>query len=144
MKTLCLLLSFFFLAFVGCNKVKQQTNTSQHHSGSIIGIWELRVLHGGMLASPHGNYYPPGNGHRWKFTDSLYEQYADGKLVMSGKYSLSKDTCPATGTYMDAFKLEQNSSYKTFFEFSSDTLVLYNGVIAADGTISKYVIIEDK
>jgi len=43
---------------------------------------------------------------------------------------------------MDAFKLEQNSSYRTFFEFSNDTLVMYNGMIAADGTITKYVRVE--
>jgi hypothetical protein len=143
MKTLSLLFTFFLIASVGCHKAEEKTNTNQHHSGSIIGTWELRVLYGAMLANSPGNYYP-GNGHRWKFTDSLYEQYADGKLVMSGKYSLTKDTCPATGTYMDAFKLEQNFSYKTFFEFLNDTLVLYNGVIAADGTISKYVILSDK
>ena len=142
MKQQYLLFSLLLISgidFIGCNKPDQKKNSNQNSSDSLVGSWELRVLHGGMMPSPHGPNYPPGNGDRWKFTDSLYERYENGQLVVQGKYSLTKDTCPATGTYMDAFILQQDYSYKIFFEFSNDTLVMYNGIIAADGTITKYV-----
>ena len=146
MKQYILLFSIFLIgAFVliGCNKAEQKIKGKQDNSGSIIGQWELRVLHGGMVVNPSGPNYPPGNGDMWKFTDSLYERYTNRGLAASGKYSLTKDTCPATGRYMDAFILQQDFPYKIFFEFSNDSLVMYNGIIAADGTITKYVRVQD-
>jgi len=43
---------------------------------------------------------------------------------------------------MDAISFRNNSNnygFQIFFEISRDTLTMYHGVIAADGTISKYV-----
>jgi len=40
---------------------------------------------------------------------------------------------------MDVLILKQNYNEKVFFEIAKDTLILYRGIIAADGTIGKYV-----
>jgi hypothetical protein len=134
--SLCLITA---IIIIGCDKADQKKNPKKKATSSIVGSWELRVLHGGMIPRPEGPNYPPGNGDKWKFTDSLYEHYEKGQLASHGKYSLIKDTCPATGTYMDAFVVQEDYPHRIFFEFSKDTLVMYNGIIAADGTITKYV-----
>jgi len=147
MKQYILLFGILFIGaivLISCNKAEQKTNGKQDNSGTLNGKWELRVLHGGMAVNPSGPNYPPGNGDMWRFTDSLYERYANGQIVVSGKYSLTKDTSQATGKYMDAFILQQDFPYKIFFEFSNDSLVMYNGMIAADGTITKYVRVENQ
>ena len=129
------------LLFGGCDKKSSSDKAKEpvENSNLIVGEWELRDLTGGMVPNQKPGY-PPGNGDKYKFVDlHYYERYIDGKVVASGSYSLAKDTCPATGRYMNAFVLEQNAPWKIYFEFSNDTLVLYNGIIAADGTISRYV-----
>ena len=52
--------------------------------------------------------------------------------------SFRPTTSLATGRYMDAFILNNNNSAELFFEISNNTLTLYRGIIAADGTIETY------
>ena len=132
-----ILLILCILVILGCNRSKT-SDEKKIYSDSLQGAWELRELRGGMIAglSP---YYSPGNGNVWSFSDSTFKHYAEGKLVDSGTYTLTRDTCPATLTEMDAFVLSNSYGYEIFFEISKDTLTLYTGVIAADGTIAKYI-----
>jgi hypothetical protein len=111
--------------------------------GSIKGDWELRILYGCQV--PNCNpYFQPGNGNTWHFTDStwlhtvksLSPNYTSSD---SAFYVLGRDTCMATGRLMDYFKAKGDPYEGIFFEIENDTLTLYNGVIAADGTIQKYV-----
>ena len=122
---------------VGCNR-SETTDEKKIYSDSLEGAWELREVRGGMVAglSP---YYSQGNGNIWRFSESTLHHYAEGKLVDSGTFTITRDTCPATQTEMDAFILSNSYSHHIFFEISKDTLTLYNGIIAADGTIEKYV-----
>lgn len=141
------LFSLFFAAFliVSCNKeiAKDSSNTSTRiaSAGSIVGAWELRILYGVQVPgiSP---YFSPGNGNIRKFDDSTYQYFEKGKLSSAGNYMLTKDTSQATGRLMDAIILVQEHKRKVHFEIVKDTLTLYDGTIAACGTIQKYVRIE--
>jgi len=112
-------------------------------SGSIKGDWELRILYG--CQTPNCNpYFQPGNGNTWHFTDTTYlhtVQSLSPRYTASDSavYILGKDTCMATGRMMDYFKAKDDPFEGTFFEIKNDTLTLYRGIIAADGTIQKYV-----
>ncbi len=121
------------LLILSCTKTNIETV-----SNSIKGTWELRHVEGGYRAPGTNPDYPPGNGTIWKFTDSTYQYYGSGPLLAQGSYTLTKDTSLATGRYMDAFILNNNNSAELFFEISNNTLTLYRGIIAADGTIETY------
>lgn len=106
---------------------------------ALQNTWELRNVYGGYRTPGTSPNTSPGNKNIWKFTDSTYEQYVSGVLQKTGKYTVTKGTSPATGRLMDALILDNNTTTKLFFEFANDTLVLYRGIVAADGTIEKYV-----
>jgi len=131
-------LIFSILISVGCHRTKS-VDEKKVYSNSLQGDWELRNVFGGFGPPGRPTNFPAGNGHIRSFKDSTFKYYADGKLVDSGTFALTRDTCPATQTLMDAFILSNSYGHKIFFEISKDTLTLYNGVIAADGTIEKYV-----
>ncbi len=130
-----LILSILIIA--SCHRSKS-VDDKKVYSNSLEGAWELRELRGGMIAglSP---YYSPGNGQIRAYKDSSFKFYVNGKLTDTGTFTLTRDTCPATHTLMDAYIISTAYGHKTFFGISKDTLTLYDGVIAADGTIAKYV-----
>ena len=148
MKTICPLCLLFILLISqsGCTKADETpTVVDPPMSGapaSLKNSWELRFAYGGLRAPNTNPNYLPGNKNIWKLMDSTYQIYSNGVLQQTGKYTLTKDTCYATGRFMDAMILDKNTAYKLFFEVANDTLVMYRGVIAADGTIEKYVRIE--
>jgi hypothetical protein len=130
------------LLFAGCDRQTTGSNKS-NYSRSLAGAWELRSLFGGFRAPGPDPVYSPGNGNIWSFRDSTFRQYYEGKLVDSGSFSIIRDTCPATQTLMDAFVTSKSHGHRMFFEISKDTLTIYNGIIAADGTIEKYFRLSD-
>ena len=124
-----------------CNKSEKSTSGTSKEvlTNSIIGNWELRVVYGGNMPNPNPTY-PPGNGDIWKFVDAhYYERYQGTTVTNSGSYQLTNDTCPETGRYMEAFVIDNYGPLKIYFEFSKDTLIMYHGVVAADGVIARYV-----
>jgi hypothetical protein len=147
MKTIVSLVLLFMLLNLqsACTKgddaqiVVDPVLTSNNGPVSLQNSWELRSLYGGYSAPNRNPNYAPGNKNIWKFMDSTYKQYSGGVLRKTGTYTLTKGTSPATGRYMDVMILDRNAGAELFFEFSKDTLVLYRGVIAADGTVEKYV-----
>jgi hypothetical protein len=118
---------------VSCKK-----NHKELISGRLQGVWELRHVEGGFRAPGTSPDYAPGNGNMWKFSDSTYQYYVNGQLSVQGSYTLTKDISPATGKNMDALILDSNNNWKLFFEISNNTLTLYRGIVAADGTIETY------
>ncbi len=144
MKTI---IAFAYLAIVilGYSSCTKQTVSLKKESSfsynSLQGDWELRTLIGCQVPGCNPNFNP-GNGNIWRFTDSTFEAYADHKLVDSGRYYIGTDTCLQTNRVMDFFVNEQRTNLyyndKIFFEFVDGQLILYRGVIAADGTIQKY------
>ncbi len=112
-------------------------------SASISGYWELRVLYGCQM--PNCNpYFSAGNGNTWYFKDSTYRHTVVSQAPQytssdSAVYIVGRDTCMATGSLMNFFKPKDDPYTRIFFEIKKDTLILYWGVITADGTIQKYV-----
>ena len=136
--TPCVFFLLVILVTLGCNRSKT-TDEKKNYSDALEGAWELRNVFGGFGPPGRPNNFAPGNGNIRSFKDSTFQYYANGKLVDSGTFTLTRDTCPATQTVMDAFILSNSYGHEIFFEISKDTLTLYNGIIAADGTIEKYV-----
>lgn len=135
------LFSFFFVSLiflVSCDKDVTKNSSIANNkiegTGSIIGSWELRIIYGIQVPgiSP---YFSPEQGNIRKFDDSTYQYYEKGKLSSAGNYILTKDTSQATGRLMDAIILVQEYSRKVHFEILKDTLTMYDGTIAACGTI---------
>ena len=118
---------------------KESPNSTITYNSTIKGDWELREILGGLRAPNSSPFFAPGNGYIWKFTDSAYQSYSGQELVRKGNYILTRDTSPATGKLMSLLIFPQNDNDKIYFEFSKDTLTFYRGMIAADGTIEKYV-----
>ncbi len=127
----------------GCSKDSDPAPVINQGPVALQNTWELRSVYGGYRAPGSGPNTSPGNKNIWKFTDTTYQQYSNGVLYVSGKYTLTKDTSPATGQLMDALIFDKNANAKLFFEISNDTLVMYRGLVAADGTIEKYVRVEN-
>jgi hypothetical protein len=122
--------------YTACSK----DNASLFES-SITGTWELRSVYGGFGL---GSYtFEPGNGNTWKFTDSSYERYIDGIFYSGGKYGIVKDLSPQTGELMGKIILNGDSANSMFAEIVNDTLITYNGVVAADGFINRYAKINE-
>ncbi|RPD47497.1 hypothetical protein [Paracnuella aquatica] len=128
------------LAFTGCEKSSNNTEkTEPADATGLVGAWELRTGYGGFTLPNTSPNHAPGNGRIWVFTDTSYTMYGQGQVLNTGPYQRTKDIAPATGTVLDAIVMPQNGNLKLHYQFVRDTLVLYNSVIAADGTIEKYV-----
>ena len=127
----------------GCSKNNEPATNANQGPVALQNTWELRSVYGGYRTPGTTPNTAPGNKNIWKFTDTSYQQYTNGALFVSGKYIVTKDTSPATGQLMDVLVFDKNTTSKLFFEFANDTLVMYRGLVAADGTIEKYVRVEN-
>lgn len=127
------------LALAGCDKEKQPIRTN---GSNLKGIWELRVVNGGMLAYPPPIL--PGNGDQWRFSETEYGRYYKDTLYRTGIYTISRGigTDPNTQRTIDQFIFDQVPSES--FELRDDTLRFYYGPIAADGVILMYAKISDQ
>lgn len=121
--------------FSSCKKNKEATN-----SNLITGSWELYQTSGGMM--PGAIDYPAGNGNILKFTDSLYERYANNQLMESGVYALIKDTtfeenvCLVLPAGQFANRIVYNGKYdsaKVFMQITNNKLTFISGCYALDG-----------
>lgn len=144
MKSITVAIIFCALIFfvLSCKKdTASKSNDKVNASPTAIShSWELRYQEGGY-GPTHSPYYSPGNGNMWKFTDTTYQVYFEGQISSSGTYYMIKDTCPATKQLMDAIVLNWGQSYNDtiYVQIAGDTLTMYRGIIASDGTIEKYV-----
>lgn len=133
---ICLLI----LSGCGKNAGSATKELSPQVGKSLWGYWELRDLQGGFRQPRSDKDYIPGNGNAWQFQDSAYQQFLNGSVVGEGQYSHIRDSAAATGRIMDGIVIRSGEiEREIFYEFKQDTLVLYEGHIAWDGTISKYV-----
>jgi hypothetical protein len=122
------------ISFAGsCKKSGGDTNPS------LPGTWELRYQQGGYTLNTQTGSFSPGNGHIYKFTETSYSYFAGGQMQDSGQYRVTKDTISPFQKNMDKITfISSNNIRSAFFEFSNNDLVIYNGIIAADGTIATY------
>jgi hypothetical protein len=122
-----------FFLFTGCKKNNYTGCIDLHESGGLNGTWELRSQIGGMMPD---NDFPPGNGNIIKFTDSTFEKRNNGQITINGTYIISQVTNPETGNTMK--QINYPGGYIEYFKIMNNHLTIYSGLVAADGTISKY------
>lgn len=139
-------ISGFVLAFLlistACTKNNTIVNNRINGPQTVPGIWELRSVNGRNNPNNPGNF-EPGNGNLWSFTNTTYSVSSNGSIVDSGTYTISNGINPQTGSQSDALLLDSFTLYPLYFDIINDTLTFYNGIVAADGTINKYVRIEN-
>jgi len=139
-KTSLLIFTLFMLT-LGCKKTNSVPDNSVHGERALPGVWELRSVYGGNSVAGGGNYLP-GNGYKWKFTGTAYWLYVNNTVADSGLYKLSSGVNPQTSLETNAMILN-DTPFSLYYEIANDTLTIYRGVVAADGTIEKYVRIEN-
>jgi hypothetical protein len=125
--------------FSGCKKevsADEIIDPKAVHSNSIVSKWELRKVTGGFRGVYPGKDFLPGNGNIWIFSDYTYQTYQNNIALYSEKYSLGRDFSNATGQITDFLMLPAYG--KIYFEVKKDTLTLYRGELAYDGTIERY------
>lgn len=124
---LLLILVTSILFFSSCKKDDILT------SSSLQGKWELRAVSGGLT---RGASYQPGNSHLLELTTTRFRFEAFGDMISEGNYTISKDINPDNGQSMD--QLNFGNGHSVFYELSGKNLIIYDGSISLDGTISTY------
>ena len=140
MKRYCLIIVLIILigSILSCTHSKEQTHLL---SNTLSGMWELRGTTGGMRI-PGPNDYKPGNGNIWKFTDTHFERILNDSTYNSGNYTIANTGVDMnTGRKISQFVF--NGTPAESFEIKNDTLHIYSGMIAADGTIAHFVKVAD-
>ena len=124
---------------------KDNINNNNLTLTSIIGSWELNKEQLGMLPLN----YAPGNGNILKFTDSEFQIFANGQLVKSGQYRITRDGTVATETCLviptDQYRnriIYDNNFFETkiFVQVSENKLTFISGCFAFDaGNYKEYL-----
>ena len=129
------LLPGFILLFLALSSCRKNSTNIENSNHALNGNWELRYYEGGF--GPIGpSYFPPGNGIRIAITDSTIEKTSINGVVVRNTYTKTRGFCDQTHRDMDAMIIQNTN---LFYEFSRDTLIIYMGMVAADGTVEKYV-----
>ena len=124
---------------------KDNVNNNNLILTSIIGSWELNKEQRGMLPVN----YAPGNGNILKFTDSEFQIFANGQLVKSGQYRITRDGTVATEVCLviptDQYRnriIYDNNFFETkiFVQVSENKLTFLSGCFAYDaGNYKEYL-----
>lgn len=103
---------------------------------NLKGSWELRHVEGVFWGQAPS--VAPGNGNILKFSGSSYEIYTNGELSRSGTYTITKmDTYD--GAYpVNALVLDGHTDGTARFRIKRNTLTIYEGSLATDGSIATY------
>jgi hypothetical protein len=101
------------------------------------GSWELRHIEGIQVANVDPNF-KPGNGNLLKFEGQKYERYYDGKKEESGTFTITPENTTINNRKANYSITFNNDTEKTYLSLLNNKLILFNGVIAADGTESTY------
>jgi len=127
-----LILFLFSLIFIACKKDAAPAPIVNEGNTVLSGTWEIRHVDFGQIGPPD---YPPGNGNQFTFTQSNYIYRSKGKAVDSGYYSIKSVSADTSQLVLNG----DDQDPKNLFTIKKDTLVLYRGMIAADGDIETYV-----
>lgn len=130
MKQLVIVIGVACFIFTACRKKETE-------SSSLSGTWELTKISGQVIID-----YPPGNGTKWKFTETNYEFYRNDTLRKSGTFTLVNDgsvsesvclTIPANEYKQRIIYNSQSDSVKVFIQVSGNRLSMISGCYANDG-----------
>jgi hypothetical protein len=131
MKNLVKLALILLLTFVALSCKKESSISN------LNGTWELRSVVGGQLAGA-SPIIAAKNGNQFKFNQQNYERYVDGKLIESGTFTLKAVKVKINNDEAN-FSMLTNTNLQQYIKLSSNDLVIFTGVIAADGFESHYI-----
>jgi len=117
-----LTLSFILLILVvSC---KKEASVS-----SLNGTWEFKSMIGGQPVST-----PDTAKHvsQLRFADQQFEKYDDGKLTDSGTFTITAEKKSINNNQANYY-LTTHGDHKQYIKLSKNELVVFEGVIAADG-----------
>lgn len=106
-------------------------------ASQLNGTWELRHVAGIQVAGVNPDF-KAGNGNTYKFEGETFEKYSDGKKVDSGTFVLAPEQDVPVNNTKANYSIIFNKGEKQLANLSGKTLVLFNGIIAADGTESTF------
>jgi hypothetical protein len=124
------------LFFESCKKDSSTVNSNG--MPSIEGTWELRQAQ--TKTNPTVNY-PAGNSSIVQFTKNNYSTFSNAVMIKTGQYSLTADATAETNVclvlpsneYRNRIIFDaDNSSAKTFFQLSADSIKFVSGCFARD------------
>ncbi|MCD0476306.1 hypothetical protein LPB87_18095 [Flavobacterium sp. EDS] len=101
------------------------------------GSWELRHIEGIQVANADPNF-KPGNGNLLKFEGQKYERYYEGKKEEDGTFTITPEDTTINNRKANYSIMFNKDTEKTYLSLLKNKLILFNGVIAADGTESTY------
>jgi len=104
---------------------------------NISGRWEFRGTVGGFIPIINQKN-KPGNGNILKFEGNNYEFITDGKVTKSGTYTIMKESKAINNTSANAYLIFDGNKEKTYINLSRKKLILFFGIIAADGVETTY------
>lgn len=116
---------------ISCSKKEKENGTE------LNGTWELRHIAGIQVAGANPDF-KAGNGNYFKFDGQNFERYSDGKKTESGSFSITPEENVPINDKKANYSIKFNNEEKTFILLSDKKLVLFNGIIAADGTEFTY------
>lgn len=127
-----LMLALGVLSVFGGISCKKETSIA-----NLNGTWELRTVVGGQVPSTSPNL-APGNGNLMKFDQQHYEQIVDGKIVENDTYTLTPEKAKVNNQEAN-FNMATTNHGHRYIKLSARSLVIFVGVIAADGFELHYI-----
>jgi hypothetical protein len=117
-------LTLSFLLLITVVSCKKEASVS-----SLNGTWELKSMIGGQpTTSPNTEKHVS----QLRFADQRFEKYDDGKLTDSGSYTITAEKKEINNNQANYY-LTTHGDHKQYIRLSKSELVVFEGVIAADG-----------
>lgn len=126
------------IMMIAASACKKDKTTSDQEA--LNGSWELRSVLGIQVPNVDPNY-KAGNGNIFQFKNGAFKRYAAGKAIDSGSYTLRKNEMKInnnTATHQLQVESKVYATNTLNLKLGGDKLVIFDGVIAADGSESTY------
>jgi hypothetical protein len=123
--------AFGLLILFVASSCKKEVSTT-----TLNGTWKLESVVGGQVPAV-SLPYQPGSGTQVKFKDQYFEKFIDGKLVDSGSFTLTSEKVNVNNEVANFSMTTQKD--KQYIKLSSKALIIFIGVIAADGVEEHYI-----
>lgn len=117
------------ISLISCKKKSDES--------SLNGSWELRRVDGIQIAGADPNF-KSGEGNILKFSERNFEWYQANKLSASGTFTIQPEVIQINNSKSNYSILFNNNKDKIYINLSGKKLIVFLGVIAADGTESHY------
>lgn len=131
-----LTLSFFALFLLLITIFSCKKKDSEPSPATLNGTWELRHVLGIQVQGADPNY-SPGNGNIFVFTNGNFKSYTNSKPLDSGTYTIQKEDLAINNNKAN-YSILLNNKTKFYIKIAKRTLIVFDGVIAADGYEATY------